>query len=180
MDHPDSSCRSSEGPPEPRPVTSTPSAWELPLGRTELWARVAAAGLEDPGIHPFVPGSVSERPLSEAPDPFHTWGRPQQGMRRPLAASRMKPHPGLGLRSLVARARAQTFLSPLDHRKAPGGRRPDAPGAPDPPPPPPAPSAWPPGPEPPPSSSASPRGPRAAWGAARRCCSWAWGPGSRC
>ena len=130
MDHPDSSCGSSEGPPEPRPVTSTPSAWELLLGHTELWARVAAAGLglEDPGIHPFVPGSVSERPLSEAPNLFHTWGRPQQGMCRPLAASRTKPHPGLGLRSLVARARAQTFLSPLDHRKAPRGRRPDAPG----------------------------------------------------
>ena len=28
----------------------------------------------------------------------------------------------------MARARAQTFLSPLDHRKAPRGRRPDAPG----------------------------------------------------
>lgn len=33
MDYPDSSCGSSRGAPEPRPVTSTPSAWE-PAPRT--------------------------------------------------------------------------------------------------------------------------------------------------
>ena len=53
------------------------------LGHTELWAHAAAAGLEDSGIHPFVPGSVSERP----PIPSTLGGDPNKARAAPL-------HPG--------------------------------------------------------------------------------------
>lgn len=173
-----------EGPPEPRPVTSTLSAWE-PAPRTQR--ALGLCWLPQAWVLKTLGSTLSCLAQSARGPSWRPPTLPRLGetptRHVPPAMSRTKPHPGLGWRSLVARARTQTFPIPLGPVSLEGSRGEVARRTRGLPIHPHVCLLHPPGPQsqsllpaPPPA----PGGPREVRGAARRRCSWAWGPGSRC